>query len=305
MKPSSSLVETGLANSASSSAVVCGDVDGGIKVSNSPVWDRGSRTMAGRCKSCFRCAFVETFGRLSAGTLAVFRPLEGLFVGRGALLCSSMSPVQQKRPKLLFACGLDLRLSRRSISSVLWVASPSRSTDFLLCLRSCFCSISSKPSLSINVSTLVRSLILDCFMFLGEAGRLAACWSLCCQQYESGVDGLSPGLRTLRGLAAGLDCADFESGRLHGTPFAVRPRHVEAGFFESDRARRDSGVPGMNGIVGRFEEEWKSAQTFLAGIRISFCFHHCLGTWQLIRESITTSDSSQREVREAGEVAGS
>ena len=37
--------------------------------------------------------------------------------------------------------------------------------------------------------------------------------------------------------------------RLQGRPSPVMPLHVVAGFLESDRGRRDSGVFGMEGMV--------------------------------------------------------
>lgn len=46
----------------------------------------------------------------------------------------------------------------------------------------------------------------------------------------------------------GEPLADIAIVRLHGLPVAVMPLHVVAGFLESDRERRDSGVLGTNGI---------------------------------------------------------
>lgn len=37
--------------------------------------------------------------------------------------------------------------------------------------------------------------------------------------------------------------------RRHGRPEPVTPRQVVSTFLESERARRDSGVLGMNGIL--------------------------------------------------------
>ena len=42
---------------------------------------------------------------------------------------------------------------------------------------------------------------------------------------------------------------DAARARRHGRPDAVMPRQVVAGFFESERGRRDSGVLGMKGMV--------------------------------------------------------
>lgn len=80
---------------------------------------------------------------------------------------------------------------------------------------------SSRPNLSTSVSTLVLSFSIGC------TGGTDC--SLCCQQYASGLE-----VARLVG--------DFESGLRHGLPAEVRPRHVAAGFFESDRGRRASGV---------------------------------------------------------------
>jgi hypothetical protein len=41
------------------------------------------------------------------------------------------------------------------------------------------------------------------------------------------------------------------SARRHGRPFAVIPLHVVAGFFESERVRRDSGVFSKCGMTSR------------------------------------------------------
>lgn len=39
------------------------------------------------------------------------------------------------------------------------------------------------------------------------------------------------------------------TGRLHGLPLEVIPRHVVEGFLESDRLMSDSGVLAKNGIA--------------------------------------------------------
>ena len=81
---------------------------------------------------------------------------------------------------------------------------------------------------------------------------------MCCQQYASSVRSTV--------VEASLLCLPFELApakvdavglailRLHSRPADVRPAHVPAGFLESKRARRDSGVLGMNGIVRDREE---------------------------------------------------
>lgn len=114
------------------------------------------------------------------------------------------------------------------------------------------------PSRSINVSTLSRD---------SRMGRLPAAdprpgpgleradkpaWSLCCQQYRSGLPGSSRRRRSARFRGGwGEEPGDAARGRLHGRPPPVTPRHVPSEFLESERASRDSGVLGMNGIVVR------------------------------------------------------
>jgi hypothetical protein len=49
--------------------------------------------------------------------------------------------------------------------------------------------------------------------------------------------------------APGEADGEAASGRRHGRPLEVMPRHVVPGFLESDRPMSDSGVLGMNGIV--------------------------------------------------------
>jgi hypothetical protein len=249
MKPSSSLGEMGFASSESRRAVICGEADFGIKERNSPVWESGSRSICGRWRGCFCGDFLGSFEYRSVGTDIVVRPLRALLASLGALFFSSASPMQQKKPELLVFFDFLLRLSECEVlPSVLCGFSISDpATGFRLCFSPFFCSTSSRFSRSINVSTLVRSLTLFDFPW-GEAGKLAACCSLCCQQYESGLD--IGGLTPLRGLGAGLDCVDLESGLRHGVPLAVKPLQVEAGFLESDLARSDSGVPGMKGMLG-------------------------------------------------------
>jgi hypothetical protein len=108
--PSSSASDTGFANSASSRAVTCGDVDVGMSDRNSPVRDEGSRAIEGRCEGSFCCTALGNFERCSAGMVAVIR-LEGLWLtGLGALLLSSATPMQQNSPRLL--CGFGRGLGR-------------------------------------------------------------------------------------------------------------------------------------------------------------------------------------------------
>lgn len=115
-------------------------------------------------------------------------------------------------------------------------------TDFLplpfLC-SSFFCSTSRSPNLSTNESTLVRSLIMVGLNRLGEGLAHGVACSLCCQQKASGLEALRCGLGL--GEAFGV----FAIPRRQGRPFDVRPLHVAAGFLESLRASRDSGVCGI------------------------------------------------------------
>ena len=96
------------------------------------------------------------------------------------------------------------------------------------------------------------SLVREAGPGLDLAEELAC--SLCCQQYKLGSLGSSTRswfarLREAQGDAAGDESGAAASGRRHGRPPAVIPRHVVAGFFESDRPIKDSGVFGMNGIL--------------------------------------------------------
>jgi hypothetical protein len=83
-------------------------------------------------------------------------------------------------------------------------------------------------------------------------------WSLCCQQYKSGSLGsstrnLATLVREARGDAPGEAPGDAARERRHGRPPAVIPRQVVAGFFESERPSKDSGVFGMNGIASQIK----------------------------------------------------
>lgn len=125
---------------------------------------------------------------------------------------------------------------------------------------------SKNPSRSTNVSTLVRSLI-STTLFSRPAPLdppstpdLAA-WSLCCQQKNAVASPFarcSPSADTKSNtqlIPAGDARGDGEErgeaarARRHGRPADVMPLQVVAGFLESERARRDSGVWGMKGIV--------------------------------------------------------
>lgn len=119
---------------------------------------------------------------------------------------------------------------------------------FLLCLFFSFCdSTSSRPSLSARVSIEVRS----CMMLFCDCGCVfpseTFAWSLCCQQKTSGIrSGLREPSLPYRSFAAP---GAATMARRHGRPEPVTPRQVVSTFLESERARRDSGVLGMNGIL--------------------------------------------------------
>lgn len=149
--------------------------------------------------------------------------------GRGFSGTSSMGTLKQH------SCNV-LRLRSLSLKPCGYRCFGGRGLD--LCF---FSSRSTRPMRSASVSRLVR------FSF-SRIGRNAgpgldraewlAC-SLCCQQYSVSSDG-SRRLRT-EGVTA----------RRHARPADVMPRHVEDGFLESERARRDSGVLATKGIVSR------------------------------------------------------
>lgn len=104
---------------------------------------------------------------------------------------------------------------------------------------SLFCSTSKSPNLSTSESTLVRSLIVVGLSRLGEGLAHGVACCLCCQQKASGLEALRCG------LGLGETFGVFVMPRRHGRPFDVRPLHVAAGFLESLRASRDSGVCGI------------------------------------------------------------
>jgi hypothetical protein len=100
------------------------------------------------------------------------------------------------------------------------------------------------PSRSASVSMLVRPSRMGVWDILGPGLDFvdALAWSLCCQQYRFSSAGSSvrivEGFRR-EGAGASLSAA---SGRLHGRPLEVTPRHVDDGSLESERPSRDSGV---------------------------------------------------------------
>lgn len=155
------------------------------------------------------------------------------FTGRGAFTCST-SPIPHSRTNLLLGfLGLDFGRPE----SLRPIFNFSRSETFS---RRFFRFPTSRtPRRSTNESTLVRSGIVSCCSPCGEAWTY---WSLCCQQNASG-----PRIDT--------EPTPFEIARRHGRPLAVRPEHVAAGFLESERARRDSGVRGMKGILPWLEDK--------------------------------------------------
>jgi hypothetical protein len=116
-----------------------------------------------------------------------------------------------------------------------------------------FCAASTSPSRSASVSKLVRSSRIGVFDFLGPGLDLAdmlAC-SLCCQQYRDSSRGSSARSRPRLMRRVGPAVEPAASGRRHGRPLEVMPRHVVAGFFESDRSISDSGVFAMKGMVAK------------------------------------------------------
>ncbi len=201
-----------------------------MSAKNSPVLEEGSRFIEGRCRLSFGWFEVGGIG------IEVSVLLLGVLTGLGARLLSSATPIQQNSPGFLvcfdfgLGAGLSIRSGRCSIRRETFPGDFA-GTGFRLCLCSFFLpSTSSKPSLSINVSTLVRSRIVAYWMPCWVASPFGVAWSLCCQQNDSG-------LGALRGLGVGLGEAfgDLEMPRLHGRPAEVRPLHVARGFLESDR----------------------------------------------------------------------
>jgi hypothetical protein len=147
MYPSSSNSETGLASSASRRAVVCGEMQDGMRERSSP--DEGPRDILGLCRA--------SLGIRDIGSLMCVLGL----TGRGAFRWST-SPMQHNRARLLpcfGGCGL-----RRS--DFLCLSFSGSETSFRDCFR---CSTSSSPKRSANESTLVRSRIVLDFSACGEA----------------------------------------------------------------------------------------------------------------------------------------
>lgn len=111
---------------------------------------------------------------------------------------------------------------------------------------------SSTPSLSTRVSMLVLSFSCTTSVALLLAATRFSAWSLCCQQKNAAAlpPSMSSSVRTARTPRLGAWEAPGEdaSPRRQSRPFEVRPLQVVAGFLESDRERRDSGVCGMRGI---------------------------------------------------------
>ena len=119
-------------------------------------------------------------------------------------------------------------------------------------------SISRTPSLATRVSILLRSFKGTSFVTsscgCAELSVVTNCsaWSLCCQQKKAAAPEsfLSP-LFPTDTIASTPFVAEAEDRvgdfavailRRHGRPLDVIPLHVVAGFLESERGRRDSGV---------------------------------------------------------------
>jgi hypothetical protein len=100
------------------------------------------------------------------------------------------------------------------------------------------------PNRSASVSMLVRPSRMGVWDILGPGLDFveALAWSLCCQQYKFSSAGSS--VRIVEGFRRDVAGASLSaaSGRLHGRPLEVTPRHVDDGSLESERPSRDSGV---------------------------------------------------------------
>jgi hypothetical protein len=167
----------------------------------------------------------------------------GLGRGGGTVSSTGMRRQQQKTASF-FGFGRVVLLGR-------WCCF--RRPDPCCCLGGFSDCVWRRPRRSAKVSMLVRCSRIGVWDILGPGLDFAEAlaWSLCCQQYRVSSAGSSSrmlvGFR--RELAEGA--AAFASGRLHGLPLEVMPRHVVNGFLESVRPSRDSGVFAKKGITAR------------------------------------------------------
>lgn len=107
------------------------------------------------------------------------------------------------------------------------------------------------PNLSARVSRLERSSRMG-FVSRRGPGLDCAEWlacSLCCQQYRVSSPRSILRPRPLGDSVAAVARAGVLMGLLHGRPLEVMPLHVEFGFLESARSRRDSGVLATKGML--------------------------------------------------------
>jgi hypothetical protein len=161
-------------------------------------------------------------------------------IGLGASNPSSATPMQQKREILLRGAFFRpeslvprLNWSLRGCDAFSGCLESANIVSLRFFWRSSPSWMSIKPNRSTRVSTLVLSLIVADWRSCGNACAADATWFLCCQQYASGSRLLFCDLERIDGLAM---------ARLHGRPVEVSPRHVAAGFFESERGIQASGV---------------------------------------------------------------
>jgi hypothetical protein len=161
--------------------------------------------------------------------------------GRGAFTCST-SPMPHSRTKVLLGfLGFGFGFGRPESLRPVFHFSESETFS----RRFFRFPTSRSPRRSTNESTLVRFGTVSCCSPCGEVWTY---WPLCCQQYASGP-------------RIGTEHATLEIARRHGRPLAVRPQHVAAGFLESERARRDSGVRAMKGILPWSENKtWRTTR---------------------------------------------
>ena len=170
--------------------------------------------------------------------------------GRGGELTSSIGILKQKQNE---TCALGLGrviIGGRLFAGVCPLVPLGREG---LEGRSVFLrAMSKRPSLSASVSKLVLSSSMGVFDIRGpglDRADMEAC-SLCCQQYRFSSRGLSTRSRPNLVFSGGdVVESPAATGRRQGRPLDVIPRHVVAGFLESERSIRDSGVFAMKGMA--------------------------------------------------------